>query len=234
MKIASVLFVGTLSLALLSLVGCQATPPSQKASEIELFNGKNFDGWVFFTKDGSDPMKTWSVSDGVMHCTGKPFGYARTTQSYHDYKLTCVWRFVKLDPTPKVNNSGIFVHIVPPDVVFPECVQCQGLYQHQGDLILEGGAGADGYPAGKKTVTIPQMGSPNEHPAGEWNTNEVVCNGNNIGLFVNGKAMNQITGCNLSSGYVGIQSEGGDIEIRKFSLTPLLTAPPLLSLEPPK
>jgi hypothetical protein len=65
------------------------------------------------------------------------------------------------------------------------------------------------------------LGPSNEHPAGEWNTNEVVCDGNNIALFVNGKAMNQITGCNLKAGYVGIQSEGGDIEIRKFSLTSL-------------
>ncbi len=226
MKIASVLYTSTLSIALLSFVGCKATPPPH-STDIELFNGKNFDGWVFFTKDGSDPMQTWSVSDGVIHCTGKPFGYARTTQTYSDYRLTCVWRFVKLDPTPKVNNSGIFVHLQPPDVVFPEGIQCQGLYQHQGDLILEGGAGSDGYPAGKKNVTIPQLGPPNENPAGEWNTNQIVCNGNNIGLFVNGKAMNQITGCNLSSGYVGLQSEGGDIEIRKFSLEPLLSFQPL-------
>jgi hypothetical protein len=214
------LFTGTLSVALLFVAGCK-TATAQKTDDVELFNGKNFDGWVFFTKDGSDPIQTWSVSDGVIHCTGKPFGYARTTQSYRDYRLTCVWRFVKLDPTPKVNNSGIFVHIQPPDVVFPEGIQCQGLYQHQGDLILEGGASSDGHDAGKKTVTLPQEGPQNEHPAGEWNTNMVLCKGSNIVLYVNGKAMNQITGCNLSSGYLGLQSEGGDIEIRKFSLTPL-------------
>jgi Domain of Unknown Function (DUF1080) len=216
-----VLFAGMLSASILLVAGCKSAPPPQKTTDIELFNGRNFDGWTFCMKNGADPMQTWSVSDGVIHCTGKPFGYARTTQTYSNYKLICVWRFVKLDPTPKVNNSGIFVHIQPPDVVFPECVQCQGLYQHQGDLILEGGASSDGHQVGKKTFTIPQIGPPNENPAGEWNTNEVVCSGNNIGLFVNGKTMNQITGCNLSSGYVGIQSEGGDIEIRKFSLEPL-------------
>lgn len=172
-------------------------------------------------KNNADPMQTWSVSDGVMHCTGKPLGYIRTTGTFHDYKLTCVWRFVKLDPNPKKNNTGILVHIQLPDVVFPECVQCQGLYQHQGDLILEDGANADGYQVGKKTVTLPQIGPPNENPVGEWSTNEVICMGNNVGLFVNGKAMNQITGCNLTSGFIGIQSEGGDIEIRELSLQPL-------------
>jgi hypothetical protein len=218
MKIAARLWL--CSLALLLIAGCKSTP-AQTTSQIELFNGKNFDGWTFCMKTNADPMQTWSVSDGVMHCTGKPFGYARTTQSYHDYKLTCVWRFVKLDPNPKVNNSGIFVHINLPDVVFPKAVQCQGLYQHQGDLILEGGAGADGYPVGPKNVTIPQIGPQNENPAGQWNTNQVVCDGSNIGLFVNGKAMNQVTGCNLTSGYIGIQSEGGDIEISKMSVEPL-------------
>jgi hypothetical protein len=224
-SISSKALAGTLSFALFSFTGCQATPPAQtaaaKTSEVDLFNGQNFDGWAFFMKDNADPTQTWSVTNGVIHCTGKPFGYARTTQAYHDYKLTCVWRFVKLDPTPKVNNSGIFVHIQPPDVVFPEAIQCQGLYQHQGDLILEGGASSDGHEVGKKNVTIAQLEPQNEHPAGDWNTNEIICISSNITLSVNGKVMNQITGCNLTSGYAGIQSEGGDIEIRKFSLQPV-------------
>jgi len=217
---ARVFLASTVSIVLL-LAGCKTAPPPRKASGTDLFNGKNFDGWTFCMKNNADPMQTWSVSDGVMRCTGTPLGYIRTTDTFHDYKLNCVWRFVKLDPNPKKNNTGILVHIQLPDVVFPECVQCQGLYQHQGDLILEDGANADGHQAGKKTVTLPQIGPPNENPAGEWNTNEVICTGNNMGLFVNGKAMNQITGCNLTSGFIGIQSEGGDIEIRKLSLQPL-------------
>ena len=217
---ANIPFAIIFSIALLALAGCKTASP-QKTTGTELFNGKNFDGWTFCMKNNADPMKTWSVGDGVMRCTGKPTGYVRTTAIYHDYQLTYIWRFVKLDPNPKVNNTGILLHIVPPDVVFPECVQAQGLYQHQGDLILEDGAGADGYPVGKKNVTIPQMGPPNENPVGEWSTNEVVCQGSNVKLFVNGKAMNQITGCNLSSGYIGIQSEGGDIEIRSLTLEPL-------------
>jgi hypothetical protein len=219
-SLASISFAIIFFIALFVLAGCKTASP-QKPCGVELFNGKNFDGWTFFMKNNADPMETWSVGGGVMRCSGNPFGYARTTATYHDYQLTCVWRFAKLDPNPKVNNSGILIHIVPPDVVFPECVQAQGLYQHQGDLILEDGAGADGYPVGKKNVTIPQMGPQNENPAGEWNTNEIVCQGSNVKLFVNGKAMNQITGGNLSSGYIGIQSEGGDIEIRHLTLEPL-------------
>lgn len=211
------------------LTSCKTSPPSQPAqgeatSAVDLFNGRDFDGWSFCMKNDARPSRTWSVSDGVMRCTGQPYGYARTTQAYHDYSLTVVWRFLKV--APHANDWGIFVHIQPPDRVWPVCVQDQGLYHHLGDLILMG-ASADGcQPTDKKSVTIPQMGPPNENAVGEWNTNVIVCNGNAIGVFINGKSMNLITGCSLSSGYIGIQSEGGDIEIRKLSLQPLQTTPP--------
>ncbi len=220
---AAVLLTATSITALFLVAGCKTAPShpvsNNSTSTVDLFNGTNFDGWAFCMKNHADPAQTWSVSDGVIHCTGHPYGYARTTQAYHDYRLTVVWRFIKV--APHADDTGIFVHVQPPDEVWPVCVQDQGLYQHQGDLILMG-ASADGYqPVGKKSVSIPQMGPPNENPAGEWNTNVIICNGNAIGVFVNGKVMNQITGCNLSSGYIGIQSESGDIEVRRLLLEPL-------------
>jgi hypothetical protein len=209
--------IAAVAITFLCVAGCKT--PSPKATGIELFNGKNLDGWTFCMKNDSDPAKTWSVRDGVIHCTGQPFGYARTTQSYQNYKLTCIWRFVRV--APHADNSGIFVYIQPPDKVWPVAVECQGQYQHQGDIYLQPGFGADGHPASQKAVLIRQMGPPNENPAGEWGTNTIICNGGNIGLFVNGKLMNQITGGTITSGYIGIQSEGGDMEIRKLTLEPL-------------
>lgn len=208
-----------IAIAILFIAGCKTSPPPQKPGTVELFNGQNLDGWTFCMKNHSDPANTWSVRDGVMHCTGQPFGYARTTQMYSNYKLTCIWRFVKV--APHADNSGIFVHIQPGDKVWPKCIECQGLYQHQGDIYLQPGFGADGHPPGPKATLIPQMGPPNENPAGEWGTNTIICNGGNLGLFVNGKAMNQLTGCTFTSGYIGIQAEGGDIEVRKLTVEPL-------------
>jgi hypothetical protein len=224
MKNAAAVLLSTVVLTTLFLLaGCKTatTPlPVSTTQTVELFNSTNLDGWIFCMKNNADPAKTWSVSNGVIHCTGQPSGYARTIQTYHDYQLTVIWRFVKV--APHANNSGILVHMQQPDKVWPICVQAQGLYQHQGDLILMRGASADGYPAmNEKDIPISQMGPPNENPAGEWNTNEIICNGKAIGLFVNGKPLNQITGCSLNSGYIGIQSEGGDIEIRRLLLEPL-------------
>ncbi len=219
MKIAiKILPIILFTIALAIVAGCK-TSSAEKGKVIELFNGTNFDGWTFIMKNNADPMETWSVTNGVIHCSGTPTGYARTVKTYHDYELTVIWRFVKV--APHEDNSGILIHIQPPDVIFPKNVQCQGKYQHQGDLILERGASADGHPSTEKDVTIPQNGPPNENPVGEWNTDRIVCRGGEIDLYVNGKLMNKITGGSLTSGFIGIQSEGGEIELKKLSLVPL-------------
>ena len=57
-------------------------PPHSRENEVALFNGKDFSGFTFCMKDNAAPLKTWSVTNGVIHCTGSPVGYLRTTQSY--------------------------------------------------------------------------------------------------------------------------------------------------------
>ena len=89
--------------------------PIVPAGHVELFNGKDFSGWTFCMRSNADPTLTWIVTNGVIHCTGKPNGYLRTQQAYRDYQLTVEWRFVKV--APKADNTGIFVHMQLPDQV---------------------------------------------------------------------------------------------------------------------
>jgi Domain of Unknown Function (DUF1080) len=185
---------------------------------IDLFNGKDFAGWKFTSRGDAPTAGTWSVTNGVIHCTGQPFGYARTDSFYRDYKLTVEWRFAKIGP--KADNSGIFVHINGPDKVWPACVEVQGAHGKQGDLRMNGGATAKGHESAETKNADAQAPS-NEKAPGEWNTFEVECSGDVITLWTNGKLMNQITGCSASSGAIGIQSEGGEIEVRKMFLEPL-------------
>jgi hypothetical protein len=163
--------------------------------------------------------KTWRVENGVLRNTGRPTGYIRTEQDYRDYKLTVEWRFVKV--APKADNSGVLVHMQLPDKLWPECIQSQGLNQKQGDLIYMAGAESKEHKGMGPNEPVPKRGPSNEKPIGEWNTNEVVCAGDDIKVWVNGKLMNEGTECNVTSGRIGIQSEGADIEIRKMSLDPL-------------
>jgi hypothetical protein len=189
------------------------------ANHLELFNAKDFTGWTFCMRDKADPMQTWSVTNGVIHCTGTPAGYLRTLQNYRDYSLTVEWRFVKI--APRADNTGVLVHIQPPDKVWPMCIQNQGKSGRQGDLFVMAGAECQEHQGMNANTPVPMRGPPNENPIGDWNTNVTVCADNQVKAILNGKLENKITGCTLSSGAIGIQSEGAQIEIRNIFLEPL-------------
>ena len=109
---------------------------------IELFNGRDFSGWTFCMKNNADPMQTWSVTNGVIHCTGKPVGYLRTKQSYSNYVLTVEWRFVKI--APKADNSGVLVHIQLPDKVWPHVHPKSGPVRASRRFVFDGRRGKQG------------------------------------------------------------------------------------------
>ena len=211
--------IGLVSMILV-FAGC-ATARSQ---EMELFNGKDFTGWAFFMRSNSVPEKTWSITNGVIHCVGKPVGYLRTEKSYQDYKLTVEWRFVKV--VRHADNTGILIHMQLPDKIWPKCIECQGQSKKQGDFWLQAGATASGYPdTGKRNIHVPMTGPANEKPVGEWNTYQIIARGKTVETIVNGRPMNKIADCSVASGFIGIQSEGAEIEIRKIQLEPLQSVP---------
>jgi Domain of Unknown Function (DUF1080) len=203
-----------------ALTGCR-TASGQKSEGIDLFNGKDFSGWTFCMKNAADPMKTWAITNGVIHCNGSAVGYLRTRQIYSNCIISVEWRFLKV--TPKANNTGVLVDMQLPDKVWPMCVQNQGKSGRQGDLFVMAGAECKEHLALGKDANTPVAlrGAPNENAVGEWNTNVTVCTGSDIKAIINGKLLNEITGCTITSGFVGIQSEGADFEIRKISLSPV-------------
>jgi hypothetical protein len=196
-------------------------PPPQNTpeNEVALFNGRDFSGWTFCMKGNTDPMQTWSVTNGVIHCTGSPLGYIRTTQVYSNYFLTVVWRFVSI--APKADNTGVLIHIQPPDKVWPMCIQVQGKHGRQGDLFLMEGAESREHRGKDKNAPIPRQGPSVEKPVGEWNKSETVCLHRKVDSFINGKFVNEASDCTIDSGFIGIQSEGGNIEIRSIFFSPL-------------
>lgn len=194
-------------------------PVHSRELSVPLFNGKDFSGFTFCMKDNADPLQTWSVTNGVIHCNGSAIGYFRTKQSYSNYIVTVVWRFVKVEP--KKDNTGVLVHMQLPDKVWPMCVQVQGKHTRQGDLFLMAGAESKEHKGKDANTPIPFQGNSVENPVGEWNTAETICVDNHIESFINGKFVNETTECTLDEGFIGIQSEGGDIEIRAIYYSPL-------------
>jgi Domain of Unknown Function (DUF1080) len=198
-----------------------ATPPPR----VELFNGTNFDGFTFCMKDNADPLKTWGVTNGMIHCTGTPTGYLRTKNIFSNCVVTVVWRFVKV--APKKDNTGVLVHMQLPDKVWPVCVQNQGKSGRQGDLFVMAGAECKEHRALGKDANTPVAfaGASAENPVGEWNTNVTFCAGNEVWAIINNKMLNHISECTVNSGFIGIQSEGAEIEICKITVAPIHTNP---------
>ena len=230
MKLWKNLFAATILISIVATlpVTAQDEPPDSppkhsRELSVPLFNGKDFTGFTFFMQNSADPLKTWSVTNGVIHCTGQPVGYLRTTQVVSNYFLTIEWRFVKI--APKADNTGILVHLQSPDKVWPQCVQVQGKSGRQGDIFLMAGAESKEHKGQDANTPLLKRGDlverPVENPIGEWNKAETICLHGKVECFINGKFMNETTECTLDAGYIGIQSEGAEIEIRAIFFTPL-------------
>ncbi len=191
--------------------------PKEKGSQtIELFNGKDLKGWVFYLKDASvDPATVFTVQNGVINIKGDPFGYMRTKKTYSDYTLHVEWRYPS-----ELSNSGVFVHAQGADTIWPKCIENQLKAGSAGDYVLMNGASMKEQTDPSKRV-VAKMTASNEKQAGEWNTLEVTCKGNTIETRVNGLLQNKGTGLNVTEGGICLQSEGKTIEFRNVYLTKL-------------
>ena len=94
----------------LSVIAIGPAFAADKDGWIDLFNGKDFTGWVIDgpteSKDKSDGNKAkplWTVQDGVIRTTGAAFGFLRYDKEFADFILHVEYRLVK----EKGANSGI-------------------------------------------------------------------------------------------------------------------------------
>jgi hypothetical protein len=182
---------------------------------IELFDGKTLAGWTFVSKDTNAPAAAiWSATNGVIVCQGKPYGYARTLTRYRDYRLHVEWRWPQAP-----GNSGVFLHLNPPDKVWPCCYEAQLLAGNAGELRLNGGSHITGLAPDVKS--LPRRQACSEKPAGEWNTYDILCHSHGIVIRVNGVLQNQVAGTALDSGAIGLQAEGALVEFRNLTVEPL-------------
>jgi hypothetical protein len=194
------------------------------ATETSLFNGKNLDNWKPYLEDSDvDPAAVWSVQDGVLRCEGKPSGYIRTIKAYSNYKLHVEWRWAN-----EPSNSGILLHTTGEDKLWPLCVEAQLMHENAGDFVTIQHASAitvDGKrhspPEDNFYKIISKQHKTSEHPSGEWNHYDILCEGDTIQLSVNGVLQNSAVESTLTSGAICLQSEGTPIEFRNIRLEPL-------------
>jgi len=198
-----------------------AAPGEPSGEEIRLFNGKDLSGWEHFLVDEEAEMEdVWSVEDGLLICKGEPGGYLYTENDYESFRLVVEWRW---PDTP--GNSGVLMRITGEPTMLPNSVEAQLRSGNAGDMY-----GFLGFKIGGNEERLSEIGVPgwalqriagNENEPGEWNKYEIIVDGADITLFLNGEKVNEATGCDVRPGRIGLQSEGGIIHFRTVTLTPI-------------
>lgn len=194
-----------------------ATVPKEK---IVLFNGTDFTGWKLFLPDANaDVAKTWSISQGVLRCEGKPAGYMRTETPYADYHLHVEWRW-----PGKPGNNGVLVHTSGADKVWPRSLECQLQAGSAGDFWVIDGvetaqhAKGGSRVQGRRTIKLHES---SEKEPGQWNAYDIICKDDWVVVLVNGTLQNVATQCSERSGRICLQSEGAAIEYRNLWIQPV-------------
>ncbi len=116
----------------------EGTQASSDAGWIRLFDGKSFDGWYpkFQNhKKGEDPGKYFQIEDGVIHVykdqaegSAVASGYMATDVEYAYYhlRLEYKWGTKRFRPRADVRrDAGVLYHVLGPDVVWPQSIECQ-------------------------------------------------------------------------------------------------------------
>jgi hypothetical protein len=196
----------------------------------KLFNGNDKKGWYTYLdtlgKD-NDIHNNFVVENGVVHVMGKYFGYMSTKKSYANYYLKVVFKWGTKQYAPRQTgkrDAGILYHFpeTEKDHVWPKSIECQIQEEDCGDIWCIQHSNVDS-PNKWETAWDQKhiFRTANfEHPRGEWNTIEIICNGNQIEHYVNGHLVNWGK-ASLSVGKILLQSEGAEIFYKSVELTPL-------------
>lgn len=189
-------------------------------SQIGLFDGSSLRGWTHVLPDAPNAKieDTWRIDDGVLICTGQPVGYIRTIDDYGNFVLKLEWRFSPV--TRQAGNSGVLLRMTGEDKVWPKSVEAQLLSGSAGDFFNIGEVAMKTDPArtnGRHTKRLRTA----ERPIGEWNEYEIICDGPNVTLVVNGDTINNAWDVATTPGKICLQSEGAEIHFRNIRLAPI-------------
>lgn len=205
---------------MLSLATAKTVPVT---APIELFNGRNLDGWTYFAAgQPANLADVCQVRDGVLAVTGvvgKSTGFLLLPEVRENYRLHVEWRWT--GTVTASTNGGVLVHVSPgllQQGLWPISFQMQLKAARAGDMISMSTAAAAEAAAG---ATASRQRDSSEKPAGEWNTADLIVRGDTIECTINGVAQNKVTQCRPSSGRIGFQLEGHLFELRALRLGPL-------------
>ncbi|EEF59039.1 3-keto-disaccharide hydrolase [Pedosphaera parvula] len=221
---------------------CSTTTHKEQTKVVHLLNGKDLGPFYSFLKGQgttNDPYGVFTITNGVLRVSGQDFGYLATKKDYSNYCLIAEFKWGEKAWEPRQKNardSGILVHAVGKDQVWPKSIECQMIEGGTGDILVVSGAylTVDGVTKGPRIERFDRPGrnpwkdelgfrGPHEieKPHGEWNTIKVICDGNTVAISVNGHRTLAGTNAIPNAGKILLQTEGAEVFFRRLDLYPL-------------
>ena len=170
-----------------------------------------------WTVEGKTPPEAWTVRDGVIACTGQPYGFLRSKKTLRNFVLRAEWRFQKgweqkrgSDDWP---NAGFFIHAREVKDGWPISLEVQGHYGEAGSLFGVRGGKITGAKRGPFVKQRP--------PFGEWDKYEITSQDGKVTVVLNGVLVNEGTDASPADGNVCLQSEGWPVYYRNVAVKEL-------------
>ena len=216
MKHMQVLIIVTVSLC---ICGCTTDQGSARISD-----KMRLTDMEFFSADPNVTMQeVWRMEDDVLICSGNPLGYLYSRTDYRDLTLKLEWRW----PEGKPGKGGVLIRMTGEHRIWPRSLEAQINAGDAGDFWGLSGYGLTGSAERMKSLEHEQFGKLTnvkkikaaEKPAGQWNTYEIIAEGETVTLIINGEEVNKATGCDLDAGRICFTSEGSEIHFRNITLT---------------
>lgn len=226
-----------LAIVIAAVTGCVSV--SSRSTVRHLLNGRDLNAFYPFLKEfGADhnPDGVFTLTNGLLRISGQHYGYLSTREEFANYRLVAEFKWGETTWPPRLNNardSGVLVHTVGADAVWPRSIEAQIIEGGTGDILVVGGAllTVNGETKGPKIERFDRPGrnpwqdvkgfrGPNEieNPVGEWNVLEIVCDGDRVAVTVNGHQTLEGSNAVPRSGRIVIQSEGAEIFFRRLDL----------------
>ncbi|WP_296697981.1 DUF1080 domain-containing protein [Algoriphagus sp.] len=158
-----------------SLIACffvSLSLSAQSGEWIELFNGKNFEGWKI-----SENPASFSIADGVLKVNG-PRGHMFYEGAVGDHDFNNFELQVELKTMPQA-NSGIFIHTAFQENGWPSIGHEIQVNQSHGDW--------------RKTGSVYSFKDVRETFVNddEWYTETIIVKGDQVTVLINGKVINE-------------------------------------------
>ncbi|HRI12881.1 MAG TPA: DUF1080 domain-containing protein [Verrucomicrobiota bacterium] len=202
------------------LLRTSAAPAPIEPGFVSLFDGQSLKGWTFVGKSGGG----YRARDGVLVCEPGTEGNLFTEKQYSDFVL----RFEFMLPTPGANN-GIAIRSPLNERASSEGMEIQVL-EESGAEKKYGPLQPEQFHGSVYDCIAAKRGA--LKPPGEWNTEEIMAQGRQIKVTVNGQVildadLNSVTnlekiakhpGLFRPSGHIGFLGHQDQVEFRRIRI----------------